>query len=139
MVLLTGESDLAKGAGALLNLGPAAVLVPLGAKGAFCRTCKTQASVPAYDVNTIDTTGAGDAFLGALLWVLKVKNRDALAAFDDAKVRVDAAIGVPFGQTTIETKQFEIKDCQRRNKNAGKRRIKDVCKLKWIFLSCSIG
>ena len=57
-MLLTGESDLAKGAGALLNLGPAAVLVPLGAKGAFCRTCKTQASVPAYDVNTIDTTGA---------------------------------------------------------------------------------
>lgn len=81
-MLLTGESDLAKGAGALLNLGPAAVLVPLGAKGAFCRTCKTQASVPAYDVNTIDTTGAGDAFLGALLWVLKVKNRDALAAME---------------------------------------------------------
>lgn len=81
-MLLTGESDLAKGAGALLNLGPAAVLVPLGAKGAFCRTCKTQASVPAYDVNTIDTTGAGDAFLGALLWVLKVKNRDVLAAME---------------------------------------------------------
>ena len=35
-MLLTGESDLAKGAGALLNLGPAAVLVPLGAKEAFC-------------------------------------------------------------------------------------------------------
>ena len=31
-------------------------------------------AVPAYDVKTVDTTGAGDAFLGAVLTLLAVSN-----------------------------------------------------------------
>ena len=68
MELLTGETDLTTGAKKLARHGAALVLVTLGPKGAFYYTGQASGRVPAYDVATIDTTGAGDAFLGALLF-----------------------------------------------------------------------
>lgn len=45
-----------------------AVIVTRGEKGAYCLTLSYELSVPAYHVNTVDTTGAGDAFLGGFLY-----------------------------------------------------------------------
>lgn len=67
MTLLTGETDLKAGARKLAEHGAVLVLVTLGPKGAFYFTRNAEGTVPAYDVETVDTTGAGDAFLGALL------------------------------------------------------------------------
>ena len=104
MVLLTGESDLIKGADALLELGPAVVLVTLGSKGAFCRTHKAQVSVPAYDVPTVDTTGAGDAFLGALLWSLEGKNRNAVSSMGNEEWAKALAFASAAGSLTTIAK-----------------------------------
>ncbi len=77
--LLTGETDLTKGAQKLFEFGASLVFISLGAKGSFyfnrngCRFMNT------YDVKTIDTTGAGDAFLGAILYRLKDKNLAEIA------------------------------------------------------------
>ena len=66
--LMTGLDDLDAGAEAISAKGPECVVVTLGPDGAFIRTGKYSASYRTYDVKTIDTTGAGDSFYGALLY-----------------------------------------------------------------------
>jgi fructokinase len=78
MTLMTGETDIEKGAAALSNAGPVIVLVSLGPKGAFFFCRDGSGLLAAYDVPTVDTTGAGDAFLGAVLFKLRGKNRSGL-------------------------------------------------------------
>ncbi len=68
MTLLTGETELSKGATALAQHGATIVLVTLGPQGAFYHAPTGSGLLPTYDVKTVDTTGAGDAFLGALLY-----------------------------------------------------------------------
>lgn len=46
------------------------ILVTLGDKGCFYRKANQIGKIEAYRVNTVDTTGAGDAFLGAFLYKL---------------------------------------------------------------------
>jgi len=50
----------------LLDLGPRAAVVTLGAKGALVIEVDKSASVESPRVEAVDTTGAGDAFAGAL-------------------------------------------------------------------------
>lgn len=78
MELLTGHADLCAGAAALAAHGASLVLVTLGPQGAYYRTPRAQGRLAACDVPTVDTTGAGDAFLGALLWRLRGKKAAAL-------------------------------------------------------------
>jgi fructokinase len=78
MVLMTGESDMQRGAAVLSEAGPAIVLVSLGPKGAFFFCHDGTDLLATYDVPVIDTTGAGDAFLGAALFRLRGKKRSDL-------------------------------------------------------------
>ena len=71
MRLLTGKTDLQEGSLELEQRGASLVLISLGAKGAYFRRGNVTGWVPTYDVKTIDTNGAGDAFLGAVLFRLK--------------------------------------------------------------------
>ncbi len=80
MTLLTGEKELKSGAEKLAEMGPKAVFITLGAGGAYCFTRRYSALLPTYDVKTVDTTGAGDAFLGALLWRLRSVSPEGLSA-----------------------------------------------------------
>lgn len=70
MVLLTGQEDLETGSQRLFSMGPKLVLVSLGEKGAFFRSPKAVGHRPAYHVTAVDTTGAGDAFVGSMLFQL---------------------------------------------------------------------
>ena len=67
MALISGEDDLEKGSAIIAEMGPSIVIVTLGPLGAFVRAGRYTASFNAFDVRTIDTTGAGDAFYGAFL------------------------------------------------------------------------
>jgi ribokinase len=51
---------------ALAELGPAAVVITLGALGAVATAAGRTLEVPSPAVGVVDTTGAGDAFVGAL-------------------------------------------------------------------------
>jgi fructokinase len=75
MTLLTGEECVEKGAALLAERSGAVVLVSLGAKGSYFHCADGSGGLPAYDVPTVDTTGAGDAFLGAVHFKLRGKNR----------------------------------------------------------------
>ena len=67
---LTGEGDYEKVATALLRMGPSVVAITLGADGCLVATPKEVAKVPAFKVDVVDTTGAGDAFMGGLSFAL---------------------------------------------------------------------
>jgi len=67
---LTGESDYEKIADKLLRLGPSLVAITMGADGCLIASTKQKVHVPAFKVEVIDTTGAGDAFMGGLSYGL---------------------------------------------------------------------
>jgi ribokinase len=76
-------------ASALLALGPRSVVVTLGAAGALAADRRGAVRVDSTPVEVVDTTGAGDAFAGALAWRLAVG--DGLPAAVRYAVRVGAA------------------------------------------------
>lgn len=78
MTLLTGETDVSRGSKLLLAQGPALVLVSLGADGSFYRNDICSGRLPTYNVKTVDTTGAGDAFMGAIHYMLRGKTAGQL-------------------------------------------------------------
>ncbi len=67
---LTGATDLAEAVHRLTTDGPGTVVVTCGAEGAVLARGKDVTCVPAFVVNPIDSTGAGDAFNGALACAL---------------------------------------------------------------------
>ena len=60
------EVDLLGGAASLLARGVGAVVVTEGARGARLVTREGETRIAPYPVTPVDTTGAGDAFCGAL-------------------------------------------------------------------------
>jgi len=66
----TAEADPADLARRLLDTGPASVVLTLGSAGALAMTESETIHQPAHRVTAVDTTGAGDAFVGALATVL---------------------------------------------------------------------
>jgi len=72
LTFLTGETDLEKGADRLADLYNGRILlVTLGPDGCFFGMDGRYDRLPTYDVKTIDTTGAGDAFLGGFLFKIR--------------------------------------------------------------------
>lgn len=65
---LTGEKDLIAGSKILFDLGIKLIIVTLGPKGCFYRYKAGTGHLNTYDTKVTDTTGAGDAFLGGLLY-----------------------------------------------------------------------
>ncbi len=61
-----GEEGARAAARDLLVLGPRSVVITLGSAGALVAEGETMTHVPAPEVEVVDTTGAGDAFVGAL-------------------------------------------------------------------------
>lgn len=64
---LLGIRNIEEAADALLRRGVSLVLVSRGEHGAFYATPTFRGNVPAFQVNAVDSTGAGDAFLAATL------------------------------------------------------------------------
>jgi len=69
--LLTGlpvnnPAEIDAAAARLQMLGPATVILTLGAHGAFLAQAGSTTHYPAFAVSPVDTTAAGDAFLGGL-------------------------------------------------------------------------
>ncbi|MET8677644.1 ribokinase [Streptomyces sp. NPDC004647] len=82
-----GSSTPEAWAAALLARGPRSVVVTLGAEGALVATADgSSVRVPSPPVRAVDTTGAGDAFTGALGW--------RLGAGDDLETAVRFAVRV---------------------------------------------
>lgn len=67
---ITGHSDAERMAEKLLGMGPKFVAITMGGEGCLIATPAGSAHCPGFAVQVVDTTGAGDAFLGGLSFAL---------------------------------------------------------------------
>lgn len=67
---LTGESGYEQMARRLLTYGPKLVAITMGAEGCLIASSQGIAHASPFRVNVVDTTGAGDAFMGGLSYAL---------------------------------------------------------------------
>ncbi len=81
---LLGTESTEEAAQQLLGRGVSLVLVSRGPDGAFYATQEFSGEVPSYEVEVVDATGAGDAFLAATLVHL---SEDSKGSFDEERVR----------------------------------------------------
>lgn len=65
---LTGETEIYKGIKVLYDMGIRIITVTMGDKGCTYHCPNGSGHISAYNTKSIDTTGAGDAFVGALLY-----------------------------------------------------------------------
>ncbi len=69
--LLSGiRNDVARMAEKLLHMGAANVVITRGSKGLFFKNAEREIRMKAFRVNVVDTTAAGDAFMGAFACAL---------------------------------------------------------------------
>lgn len=86
MALLTGTENLSEGLERLGEAGAALVLVTDGGRGCAYRTPHCRGTLPAYDVQVVDTTGSGDAFMGAVLHELSGLSVQEIAALPQERL-----------------------------------------------------
>ena len=104
LTLLTGEASLATGTAALAVQGPALILISLAERGAYFRRGALCGLVPAFQVDTVDTTGAGDAFLGAILHRLRHKTLEEIRRLGEDELREIVRFGNAAGGLTTAAK-----------------------------------
>lgn len=81
----TGEDEPEKMARKLLEMGPKIVAITMGANGCLLASKDKIVHVPAFTVKPVDTTGAGDAFMGGLSFgLLQNWDLDRVGAFANA-------------------------------------------------------
>ena len=71
-IAVRDESSARAAAKKLLDGGVGTVVISLGPKGAFCASRQGEFLVPGVQVQAVDSTAAGDAFVGGLAYFLKV-------------------------------------------------------------------
>ncbi len=67
LFLLTGEKDITVGVNKLHDLGAKVVTITLGSRGTYLSVNKKNIIIPSIKIKQVDSTGAGDAFVGAVL------------------------------------------------------------------------
>ncbi|MDI3310354.1 MAG: PfkB family carbohydrate kinase [Thermoanaerobacterium sp.] len=68
LYFLIGESDIQVASSKLYDMGIKLVLVTLGKDGCYYKHSSGSGQIPAFHVDVVDTTGAGDGFLGGILY-----------------------------------------------------------------------
>lgn len=74
--LLTNCDEIELGLRLLHDSGIAIVIVTMGAEGCILCAKKQTVRIPTYNVNVVDTTGAGDSFFGAFLHRIVAAKKD---------------------------------------------------------------
>ncbi|MEQ8718522.1 MAG: ribokinase [Acidimicrobiales bacterium] len=93
---LGGSGSVVASARRLMERGPRAVVVTLGAHGVVVVTSDTTFEVGAHDVDVVDTTGAGDCFVGNLAAALA--GPDWTSRLEAAVTRANAAAALSVGR-----------------------------------------
>jgi fructokinase len=80
-MLITGQATLAAAANVLSEKTKSVFAITTGKEGALLGYNRLHTIVPGFKINPVDTTGAGDAFAGAVLYQLSVKPDTLLHTF----------------------------------------------------------
>jgi fructokinase len=98
----TGHDDLEGGIRAVLDRGVELLIVSRGEKGALATNGSYRIELPALPVNVVETTGAGDGFMGAMITRL-LPLREAggsLARIDEATISEALSFATAVGALT---------------------------------------
>ncbi|CUU49755.1 carbohydrate kinase family protein [Clostridium beijerinckii] len=80
LFLLTKEKDITTGVNKLHELGVKVVTITLGSKGTYISVDGQNEIIPSIKIRQVDSTGAGDAFVGAVLkQVSDIKNKQNIS------------------------------------------------------------
>ena len=93
-----------KAADALFKKGAKNVIITLGSQGAFLATPQNSHLIPAFEIKATDTTGAGDAFNGALCCALS-QNHPLESAVRFASAAGALTVTQAGAQPSIPTRQ----------------------------------
>lgn len=101
---LTGEKDLERALRKLRRIQPGMLVVTLGARGSMLLDGDRVYHEPAFRVDVVDTTGAGDVFRGAFIYALLRGDRPAdILRFANAAAGVSCTrLGAINGVPTLE-------------------------------------
>ena len=72
--ILTGTQEWQKGADKFLDMGAKLVVITDAEKGCYFHNSVVAGSVPAFNINPVDSLGAGDSFMASLLYQILQKN-----------------------------------------------------------------
>lgn len=86
--LLSGRQDWSEACSELHGIGTEAIVITLGREGSYLSTADRQGLIPSIPVSPVDTTGAGDAFIGCLLFLLS-RLEDPSGAMNDFDLLAD--------------------------------------------------
>ena len=67
LFLITKEKDITVGVNKLHELGVKVVTITLGSKGTYLSVAGKNEIIPSIKITQVDSTGAGDSFVGAVL------------------------------------------------------------------------
>ncbi|MCM3005972.1 ribokinase [Priestia koreensis] len=96
------DKQIQAAASMLVEKGVKNVIVTMGSRGVMWVTKERTQSISSHRVNAIDTTGAGDAFIGCFSHIF-VKTRDVLQALETATVFAALSVTKRGTQTSYPT------------------------------------
>jgi len=116
LLLLTDRDGLEEGCQVLHQWGVSAVLVTLGSRGCLLSDGLQCRVIPAYRITPLDTTGAGDAFIGAMLYQLAQLPADTdylphLPDFIAFAEKVSALVCTQIGAMTALPALTDVQHC----------------------------
>lgn len=103
-IKVTDESSAAEAAKSLKNRGVRNVIITMGSKGAYVYTDELKQMVPAFDVQAVDTTAAGDCFNGALAVELS-RGMDMIESVQYANRAASIAVTRPGAQASLPNRE----------------------------------
>ncbi|WP_301924040.1 carbohydrate kinase [Ferruginibacter sp.] len=101
-LLITGASNLADAVTILLEKTTGIFAITLGKEGTMLGLNKKTVVVPSIPVKPVDTTGAGDAFVGALLYQLSDKSLDQILSLSE----------IEWHQTVVNANKAGARTCE---------------------------
>ena len=103
-ISVSNQAGAEKAAKVLLDKGMSAIVLTLGERGALLLTAEVTTAIPAYKVEVVDTTAAGDAFCGALATgIAKGESlADAVAYANAAGALAVTVLGAEPSMPTVE-------------------------------------
>jgi fructokinase len=83
-MLITGTESVSQAATLLAEKTTAVFAITLGKEGTMLGFKGSTSIIPSIDIKPVDTTGAGDAFVGALLYQLSSRSKEVINAMQAA-------------------------------------------------------